>query len=199
MRDFFISYTKSDENYATWVAELLEQNGYKVIIQAWDFLAGENFVERIQQSLVESDKLIVILSREYLTSKWCEAEWTAKLLTQVESNKRKIVPIRIEDFHVEGLLAPIVYIDAVEKSKNKVQAEILEGVKGEKARVSNGYRRKFALSKHSHGLGLIMTKLEETSRSSIALSIISMNLDCLLRPFFVPKIDFDIFKVQLFL
>ena len=41
--------------------------------------------------------------------------------------------------------------------------------------------RKFALSKHSHGLGLIMTKLEETSRSSIALSIISMNLDCLLR------------------
>lgn len=41
--------------------------------------------------------------------------------------------------------------------------------------------RKFGLSKHSHGLGLIMTKLEETSRSSIAMSIISMNLDGLLR------------------
>jgi hypothetical protein len=42
-------------------------------------------------------------------------------------------------------------------------------------------RRKFGLSKHSHGLGLIMTKREDTTRSSIVLSIISMNLDSLLR------------------
>ena len=41
--------------------------------------------------------------------------------------------------------------------------------------------RKFGLSKHSHGLGLIMTKREDTTRSSIVLSIISMNLDSLLR------------------
>lgn len=38
------------------------------------------------------------------------------------------------------------------------------------------------------GIGLIMTKLEETSRSSIALSIISMNLDCLLRLSLFPKL-----------
>jgi hypothetical protein len=41
--------------------------------------------------------------------------------------------------------------------------------------------RKFGLSKRSHGLGLIMTKREDTTRSSIVLSIILMNLDSLLR------------------
>lgn len=36
--------------------------------------------------------------------------------------------------------------------------------------------RAFALAKHSYGLGKIMTKLDETSRSSIMLSVIAMNI-----------------------
>ena len=40
--------------------------------------------------------------------------------------------------------------------------------------------RAFALAKHSYGLGMIMTKRDETTRSSIALSIIAMNVDRLL-------------------
>jgi len=37
--------------------------------------------------------------------------------------------------------------------------------------------RSFALAKHSYGLGRIVTKLEETTRSSISLSVIAMNID----------------------
>ncbi len=40
--------------------------------------------------------------------------------------------------------------------------------------------RAFALAKHSYGLGLIMTKRDETTRSSIALSVIAMNVDRIL-------------------
>ena len=36
--------------------------------------------------------------------------------------------------------------------------------------------RAFALAKHSYGLGKIMTKLDETTRSSIMISVIAMNL-----------------------
>lgn len=36
--------------------------------------------------------------------------------------------------------------------------------------------RRFAVAKHSYGLGLVVTKLESTSRSSIALSILAMNI-----------------------
>ena len=43
--------------------------------------------------------------------------------------------------------------------------------------------RRFALAKHSYGLGQIMTKLESTSRSSIALSILAMNINRLVACF----------------
>ena len=41
--------------------------------------------------------------------------------------------------------------------------------------------RSFSLAKRSFGLGLIMTKLEETTKSSIAMSILAMNIDRLTR------------------
>jgi hypothetical protein len=36
-RDFFISYTSSDRPWAEWIAMQLEQAGYTLFIQAWDF------------------------------------------------------------------------------------------------------------------------------------------------------------------
>ena len=43
--------------------------------------------------------------------------------------------------------------------------------------------RKFSLAKRKFGLGLIRTKLEDTTKSSILLAIIAMNVDKLTRLF----------------
>ena len=40
-----------------------------------------------------------------------------------------------------------------------------------------GVERSFSLAKRCFGLGLIVTKLDVTTRSSIALSVIAMNVD----------------------
>lgn len=40
--------------------------------------------------------------------------------------------------------------------------------------------RKFALCKHKYGLGLVTTKLDETTRHSIVLSVLVMNVDRIL-------------------
>ncbi|MBV5337401.1 MAG: toll/interleukin-1 receptor domain-containing protein, partial [Deltaproteobacteria bacterium] len=34
-KDFFISYTGADKNWAEWIAWQLEEAGYQVVIQAW--------------------------------------------------------------------------------------------------------------------------------------------------------------------
>ena len=44
--------------------------------------------------------------------------------------------------------------------------------------------RKFSLAKRKFGLGLIRTKLENTTKSSILLAIIAMNVDRLTRLLF---------------
>jgi len=140
MKDFFVSYTGTDLNFATWVAEVLEDNGFKVTIQAWDFKAGDNFVSKINEALLECKKLIVILSNSYLKSKWCEAEWTSKLAEQIKLNERRIIPIRIENVvNLRGLLSPIVYIDIVDKSEEEAKREIINGVKDNIERKSTGF------------------------------------------------------------
>lgn len=128
MKDFFVSYTGTDINFATWIAEVLESQNYSVVIQAWDFRPGDNFVAKINDSLKECKKLIVVLSDSYLESKWCEAEWTVKLAEQIKLNERRIIPIRIAPVDLKGLLSPIVYIDIVDKAEDDAKNEILAGV-----------------------------------------------------------------------
>lgn len=142
MKDFFVSYTGSNLNYATWVAEILEENNYKVTIQAWDFKPGDNFISKINEALLECKKLIVILSENYLKSKWCEAEWTSKLSEQIKLQERRIIPIRIELVDLRGLLSPIVYIDIVDKIESEAKQEILQGVADEKINNKESRRSK---------------------------------------------------------
>ncbi len=130
MKDFFISYTGTDVKHATWIAKILEEENYSVTIQEWDFQAGDNFISKINESLIECKKLIVVLSKNYLKSKWCEAEWTAKLAEQMHLNESNIIPIRIEAINVTGLLSPIVYIDIVDKNEQDARQEILKRIKG---------------------------------------------------------------------
>ncbi len=145
MKDFFVSYTGTDLHYATWVAEVLESNNYTVTIQAWDFRPGDNFVSKINEALLGCEKLIVILSNNYLKSKWCEAEWTSKLTEQMNLKERRIIPIRIEPVNLKGLLSPIIFIDIVDKSENEAKKEIINGVRNDKIRKSDGYPAYFNL------------------------------------------------------
>jgi len=145
MKDFFVSYTGTDSTFATWVAELLEDNSYSVTIQAWDFKPGDNFVSKIDEALLECEKLIVILSESYLKSKWCEAEWTSKLTEQIKLKERRIIPIRIEPVDLKGLLSPIVYIDIVDKSEDEAKQRILSGIRSNDIRKSDGYPSYYSL------------------------------------------------------
>jgi TIR domain len=52
--NFFISYTRNDEQWAKWIADALEEAGYSTVLQAWDFRPGENFVERMDRAMLVS-------------------------------------------------------------------------------------------------------------------------------------------------
>lgn len=145
MKDFFVSYTGNDVKYATWVAEILETEGYKVTIQAWDFLPGDNFIAKMDQALIECRKLVVILSDDYLKSEWCRAEWTVKYAEQIRENERRIIPIRIKPIIIKGLLSNLAYIDIVDKGTQEAKELILTGILDEIPRKSAGYPSNFNL------------------------------------------------------
>jgi hypothetical protein len=49
--DFFVSYAQADRKWAEWIAWVLEEGGYRVLIQAWDFVPGSNWIQGMQEGV----------------------------------------------------------------------------------------------------------------------------------------------------
>jgi len=130
-KDFFVSYTGNDEQWAKWIAGTLEKAGYSTIIQAWDFRAGENFVNNMHNALINSDRFIAVLSEEYLESLYCQAEWQAAFTKDPGSEKGLFIMAKIDNVKPEGLLAPIIYIDLHGTDEAEAEKRLLEGVSTE--------------------------------------------------------------------
>jgi hypothetical protein len=47
-RDFFVSYTQADRAWAEWIAWILEEDDHRVLVQAWDFVPGTNWIQSMQ-------------------------------------------------------------------------------------------------------------------------------------------------------
>ncbi|UBF30082.1 toll/interleukin-1 receptor domain-containing protein (plasmid) [Kovacikia minuta CCNUW1] len=99
LKDFFISYNRHDKHWAEWIAWTLEEAGYSVVIQAWDFRPGGNFVLDMQRASAECEKMIAVLSETYLTSEYTQSEWGAafagdprELEAQADSGKGRRMP-----------------------------------------------------------------------------------------------------------
>lgn len=111
--DFFISYSPADEQWASWIAWTLEEAGYRTVIQAWDFVAGTNFIDFMDRGVSESVAVIAVLSQHYGRSTYGRMEWQAALRAEPEEPERKLITVRVEDMPIEGLLATITYVDLV--------------------------------------------------------------------------------------
>lgn len=126
--DFFISYTKTDQDWAEWIAWQLENAGYSTVIQAWDFKSGNNFVHEMQTAMLQSERTIAILSPEYMKSGFAGAEWNAAFAKDPLGKERKLITIRIADFRPEGLLGQIRYIDLVGLDRSQAIKRLLDEI-----------------------------------------------------------------------
>lgn len=133
-KDFFISYTGIDHSWAEWIAWALEDDGYSTIIQAWDFRPGTNFVQSMQQATAEADRTIAVLSPDYLVSAYAQPEWQAAFTQDPTSVQAKLLPVRVRDCTLEGLLRAIVYIDLVGQDETGAQTTLLAGVSTDRAK-----------------------------------------------------------------
>ena len=75
-RDFFVSFNQADRGWATWVAWVLEDAGYSVFFQDWDFRG--NFVEHMNRAHAQAHRTLAVLSDHYLGSEFTLAEWSAR-------------------------------------------------------------------------------------------------------------------------
>jgi hypothetical protein len=128
--DLFISYNHNDRSWAEWIAWTLEEKGYTTIIQAWDFPPGSNFALEMKKGLNRARRMVAVLSANYLSSKFAQAEWAAFFAQDPTGEKRILVPVRVAVVDLSPLDASIVYIDLVGKSENECKSDLLRGIGG---------------------------------------------------------------------
>lgn len=140
MKNFFVSYNKADSRWAEWIAWQLEEAGYSVILQAWDFHAGGNFIQDMHKAAVQADRTIAVLSPDYLKASFTQPEWSAAFRRDPTGEKALLVPVRVAECEVEGILEPIVYIDLVGLGEADAKASLLKRIKGERLKPSEAPR-----------------------------------------------------------
>ncbi|SNQ48480.1 conserved hypothetical protein [Frankia canadensis] len=127
--DFFISYTRYDRSWAEWIAWELERAGYRVTIQAWDFVPGNDWRGKMEEAF-GATRTIAVLSRAYLTSFYGREEWQAAQQADPGGFERKLLPVRIEDCERPEPLRTWVSIDLFDLGVNEARRRLLAGVRG---------------------------------------------------------------------
>ena len=133
-KDFFISYNGADQRWAEWIAWQLEEASYAVILQAWDFLPGSNFVVQMDRALTLAPRMIAVLSPQYLSALYTQPEWAAAFRRDPKGEQSLLIPVRVQTCEVTGLLGPIVYVDLVGLDEATARQRLLAAVRHERAK-----------------------------------------------------------------
>src|SRR5260221_7370696 len=136
LKDFFVRYNKADRKWAEWIAWQLEEAGYSTIIQDWDFLAGANFVVKMDEATKETKQTVAVLSPDYVNALYTYSEWAMAFAEDPKGEKGILLPVHVRDCRdqLTGLLKQIVYIDLIGLDELTARDELLTGVRRERAK-----------------------------------------------------------------
>jgi tetratricopeptide (TPR) repeat protein len=132
--DFFISHAGADRAWAEWVAWQLEQAGYTVELDVWDWAAGQNLVTAMSDALDRCDRVVALFSAAYFDrSRYTTEEWSVAALHVPGTGDHRLVPVRVEDVplaDMPAVLRPLVYRDLFGMAEEQARQILLEAVAG---------------------------------------------------------------------
>ena len=135
--DVFISYNHADEEIARKIAEYLEskkigERKVRVFFASWDVKPGDNFVDKIDESLAKAKFFALLLSPDALNAKWPVAERAASLLSDPSGRMGRVISILVKSCKIPPLLAIRRWIDLRDMSRFEVEMEkLLYRIRGE--------------------------------------------------------------------
>jgi hypothetical protein len=126
--DFFVSYTQQDRRWAEWIAWQLEDAGYRVLLQAWDMIPGTHWQLKMQEGINYSERTVAVVSSAYLDSVYGRQEWQGAVAADPRGFERKLIPVRVEDCDLPGLLGKIVSFDVFGMDASQAQSHFREQI-----------------------------------------------------------------------
>ncbi len=113
--DVALSFAEEDCIHAKQLAQLLESGGFRVFYDEYEkpHLARKNLYEELSSVYQNRARYCVMFVSEYYARKWWpnhERE-SAQARALVEQNREYILPVRLDDTEIPGLLMTVGYLD----------------------------------------------------------------------------------------
>jgi TIR domain len=103
----FISYARSDKVIAEQLTRSFKQQGLSVWLDYESLKPGSSWQDELENALRRADIFVVVLSEDSVKSNWVNAEIGFAL-----GQKKKIVPILVDNVRLPLNLTKLQYIDA---------------------------------------------------------------------------------------
>ncbi|XP_039623634.1 uncharacterized protein LOC120538248 [Polypterus senegalus] len=122
----FISYSSLDSSWAhTFIARLESSDlGLKVCHHERDFIAGKSVMDNMADCIRASQKVVLVLSEDFLRSRWCLLEANLSLFQDCSQGK-PVIPILLQPCVIPLHLKHLTYLDVQDPQFYKKLIDIL--------------------------------------------------------------------------
>ncbi|HEX6707610.1 MAG TPA: TIR domain-containing protein [Albitalea sp.] len=107
----FVSYRSTDRAWATSLVTRLEGAGLRVFMDQRELKAGDYLAAQLESGLQRSRAAVVLVSKGWLESPWCQQEANVLIQRAVEDKDFKLIPLRLDDSAMPPLLNSRLWLD----------------------------------------------------------------------------------------
>jgi hypothetical protein len=107
----FLSHSSADKPFARRLGSDLRRSGARVWIDEAEIRVGDSLIEKISAGIVNTDYLIVALSRASCDSEWVRREVNIALTQEIHGKRVKVLPCLLEDCDIPPFLLDKKYAD----------------------------------------------------------------------------------------
>jgi hypothetical protein len=126
---FFISFNSADRTKAHWIAWVLKEAGHEVAVHDWEIPAGGNAPLWMNTKLAWADRLIAVISPDYIPARYSPIEWTSQIWNDPDGTKGSVIPVIVRPTsNIPPLLVGLSRIDLTNCSEAKARHRLIKGV-----------------------------------------------------------------------
>ena len=131
--DVALSFAGEDRHYAEELAERLEARGYSTFYDKNELahLLGTNLYDRLSSIYKDEARYCVMfLSKHYGQDRWTKHERESAQARAFEEDREYIIPVRLDDTEIPGILPTAGYLDLRSISIEEVYQVLVEKLSG---------------------------------------------------------------------
>jgi hypothetical protein len=126
---FFISFNSADRTKAHWIAWTLKEAGHEVAVHDWEIPAGGNAPLWMNSKLAWADRLIAVISPDYVPARYSPIEWASQIWNDPDGTKGSVIPVIVRPTsNIPPLLRDLSRIDLTNCSEAEARLRLTKSV-----------------------------------------------------------------------